>query len=153
MQQIATNQFIKNANNFGNSYEKQIANAFEEIQQNEQEIKESINALYKGPESFVEQAQQDLSIIEERFKHSVEDSTERLTTFRNRLFKVCGIVFISAFCILLALCLLLYLGTGFLTWLIENAKVEGGWITWIVWFISIIATIGITYKVCKSKGV
>lgn len=68
MQQKATNKFIENKNNFGNSYEMQIPDAFDEIQQNEQEIKESIHELYKGPENFVERANRDLESIEEEYK-------------------------------------------------------------------------------------
>lgn len=89
MQQIATNQFIKNANNFGNSYEKQIANAFEEIQQNEQEIKESINALYKGPESFVNKANDNLKVIEEQFNAQANNIIKKLKVYKTNTLILC----------------------------------------------------------------
>lgn len=89
MQQIATNQFIKNANNFGNSYEKQIANAFEEIQQNEEEIKESINALYKGPESFVNKANDNLKVIEEQFNAQANNIIKKLKVYKTNTLILC----------------------------------------------------------------
>lgn len=89
MQQIATNQFIKNANNFGNSYEKQIANAFEEIQQNEQEIKESINALYKGPESFVNKANDNLKVMEEQFNAQANNIIKKLKVYKTNTLILC----------------------------------------------------------------
>lgn len=88
MQQKATNKFIENANNFGNSYEKQIANAFEEILENEEEIKESIQALYRGPESFVAKADSNLERIEKEFESTVWTLNEEVKDIKKRLIKV-----------------------------------------------------------------
>lgn len=146
MQQKATNKFIENANNFGNSYEKQIANAFEEILENEEEIKESIQALYQGPKSFVKQAESDLEEIEEQYKSRIENFNDTVSSVRKKL----SIVSILCCCICVGISILSAICVGLFSFFGDIAKTWNIPIAIIVAIVVIGLTIWLSY--CAGKG-